>query len=301
MSVDRLGTLSEGGLSAGASEDRFQARVDLIYVPHRPYGRWAATTVAAAVLATLIWSVASNPYMAWGVVGQYLFSPLVLRGLLLTCWLTVVTTALGLLVGIVLAIMRMSPNRIVSTLSGLYVWFFRGTPLLVQLIMLFNLASLFPYLSLSIPFGPTLVRVSTNAVITPYVAAILGLGLHEAAYMAEIVRGGLLSVDEGQRRAADALGMGSLDKFWHVVLPQAMPAVIPPIGNQLIGMLKMTSLVSVIALADLLYSVQLIYSRNYQTVPLLLVACFWYLVATSTLSVFQRLCERRFGRGLTQR
>lgn len=270
----------------------------VIYVPARRYGQWAFIAVMLVVLGTVAWAVVSNPRMSWDIIGQYLFHPAILNGLVLTCWLTVVTTFLGLMIGVILAIMRLSPNLFVSGMSGLYVWFFRGTPLLVQLIILYNLASLFPTLSISIPFGPTLFSANTNAVITPYVAAILGLCLHEAAYMAEIVRGGLLSFDKGQRHAADALGMTAWQKFGHIVLPQVLPSIIPAIGNQLIGMLKMTSLVSVIALSDLLYSVQLIYSRNYQTIPLLLVACFWYLVATTVLSGLQRLVERRFGKGI---
>lgn len=274
---------------------------EVIYVPARRYGQWTFIVIMLLIVGTVAWSVVSNPKMSWDVVGQYLFSPVVVQGFILTCWLTVVTTMLGLVLGVILAMMRMSSSRIISSLSSVYVWFFRGTPLLVQLVMLYNLASLFPTLSISLPFGPTLVSVDTNTVITPYVAAILGLALHEAAYMAEIVRGGLLSFDKGQRHAADALGMTAWQKFMHVVLPQVLPSIIPAIGNQLIGMLKMTSLVSVIALADLLYSVQLIYSRNYQTIPLLLVACFWYLVATSVLSGLQRLVERRFGRGIVLR
>lgn len=297
--------MSVGELKVRLEDDPLTANLnprenldEVIYVPACQYGQWAFIVVMMVVLGTVAWAVVSNPKMSWDIVGQYLFHPAILSGLVLTCWLTVVTTILGLIVGIILAIMRMSSNIFISGMSGLYVWFFRGTPLLVQLIMLYNLASLFPTLSVSIPFGPTLFNANTNTIITPYVAAILGLCLHEAAYMAEIVRGGLLSFDKGQRHAADALGMTTWQKFVHIVLPQVMPSIIPPIGNQLIGMLKMTSLVSVIALSDLLYSVQLIYSRNYQTIPLLLVACFWYLVATTVLSGLQRLVERRFGKGI---
>ena len=300
MSVGELKTRLKDDPLAASIKPR-ESLDDVIYVPARRYGQWALIVVMLVVLGTVAWAIVSNPKMSWDIVGQYVFHPAILNGLVLTCWLTAVTTFLGLIVGVVLAVMRMSPNIFISGMSSLYVWFFRGTPLLVQLIMLYNLASLFPTLSVSIPFGPTLFSANTNAVITPYVAAILGLCLHEAAYMAEIVRGGLLSFDKGQRHAADALGMTTSQKFVHIVLPQVMPSIIPPIGNQLIGMLKMTSLVSVIALSDLLYSVQLIYSRNYQTLPLLLVACFWYLVATTALSGVQRLVERRFGKGLGAR
>ncbi|BCP56086.1 ABC transporter permease [Kaistia sp. 32K] len=298
MNVGELNARYAGDLNMVESSPKGNADDAVIYVPARPYWQWAFIVVAIAVLGMVAWSIIVNPAMSWGIVGQYLLDPIVLQGFILTVWLTIVTTMLGLVLGVILAVMRMSSSHFISGLSGLYIWFFRGTPLLVQLIMLYNLGSLFPTLSLSIPFGETLFSVKTNAVITPYVAAILGLALHEAAYMAEIVRGGLLALDKGQRNAADALGMTSWQKFWHIVLPQLIPSIIPPIGNQLIGMLKMTSLVSVIALGDLLYSVQLIYSRNYQTIPLLMVACFWYLVATTALSGLQWLVERRFGRGL---
>src|SRR4051794_31462173 len=206
--------------------------------------------------------------------------------------------AIGIALGVVLAVMRLSPNPLVTGFSWFYVWFFRGTPVLVQLLFWSFVSALYPQISLGIPFGgPVLVHGSANAVITPFVAAILGLGLNEGAYMAEIVRAGILSVDEGQTEAAQALGMTRLQMMRRIVLPQAMRVIIPPTGNETISMLKTSSLVSVIAYSELLYSVQLIYAVNYKQIPLLMVASIWYLIVTTVLSVGQYYLERRFGRG----
>jgi polar amino acid transport system permease protein len=194
--------------------------------------------------------------------------------------------------------MRESPNRLVSGGSWFYIWAFRGTPVLVQLLFWNFIGALYPVISLGVPFGgPDLIHADANTLITPFAAAILGLGLNEAAYMAEIVRAGIISVDDGQTDAAHALGMTRLQTMRRIVLPQAMRVVIPPTGNETISMLKTTAIVSVIAYTDLLYSVQLIYSENYQQVPLLIVACIWYLAFTSLLSVGQHFLERRFARG----
>jgi polar amino acid transport system permease protein len=188
----------------------------------------------------------------------------------------------------------------VSGASWLYIWFFRGTPLLVQLLFWYNIAALFPTISLGVPFGPAIVHTSANHVITTFVAALLGLGLNEGAYMAEIVRAGFLSVPEGQTEAAQSLGMTRLQILRMVVLPQAMRVILPPTGNETISMLKNTSLVSALAYAELLYSAQLIYSANYKTIPLLIVASIWYLVMTSVAYVGQYFIERRYGRGFSR-
>jgi polar amino acid transport system permease protein len=205
--------------------------------------------------------------------------------------------AIGIVLGVVLAVMRLSPNPLVSGASWLYVWFFRGTPLLVQLLFWNFISALYPKISIGIPFGPEFFSFSANDVITPFVAAILGLGLNQAAYQAEIVRAGILSVDEGQNDAAHALGMTRLQTMRRIVLPQAMRVIIPPTGNETISMLKMSSLVSVIAYKELLYTVQLIYAVNYKQIPLLIVASLWYLIVTTLLSIGQYYLERRFGRG----
>jgi polar amino acid transport system permease protein len=271
---------------------------DIRAVPVRHVGRWIAAAFVALLAADIVWSVAHNPRFQWGIVGDYLFSSRVLHGLLSTLVLTVIAMAVGIVLGIVLAVMRMSPDPLVSGVSWFYVWFFRGTPVLVQILFWGFAASLYPHLSLGVPFGgPEIVGGSANALITPFAAAILGLGLNEGAYMSEIVRAGILSVDEGQSEAAHALGMTRVQTLRRIVLPQAMRVIIPPTGNETISMLKTTSLVSVIAYSELLYSVQLIYAQNYRTIPLLLVACVWYLAFTTLLSIGQYHLERRFGRG----
>lgn len=255
---------------------------------------WAAVLVVAA---NFVWIVARNENFGWPVVFAYLFDPIVLQGLSVTLMLTVVAMTLGVILGLPLAIGRMSSDPLASGLAWGFVWFFRGTPLLVQLIFWYNLSTLFPRLSLAIPFGPSIVGWNTNDIITPLTAAVLGLALNEAAYMAEIIRAGLLSVERGQVETAEAFGMGRMRTLRRVVLPQAMRAIVPPTGNQLISMIKGTSLVSVIAMADLLYSVQSIYNRTFEIIPMLLVAVIWYLFLTSVLNVVQARIERHYGRG----
>jgi polar amino acid transport system permease protein len=267
-------------------------------VPVRHPGRWAGAAVVALLAATVVHSVVTNPHFEWGVVGHYLFSSQLLDGLLVTLELTVIAMVVGIVLGIVLAVMRLSPNPLVSGASWGYIWFFRGTPVLVQLLFWSFIGALYPKISLGIPFlAPHLVSGDANTIITPLAAAILGLGLNEAAYMAEIVRAGILSVDEGQNEAAQALGMTRLQTMRRIVLPQAARVIIPPTGNETISMLKTTSLVSVIAYKELLYTGQLIYAANYKQIPVLLAVSFWYLVVTTILSIGQYYLERRFARG----
>jgi polar amino acid transport system permease protein len=218
----------------------------------------------------------------------------ILAGLARTLELTVAAMAMGLMLGTVLAVMRLSGNPLLSTLSWLYIWFFRSVPVLVQLIFWYNFGALYPHIVLPIPFGPVLYSASTNAVITPLTAALAGLGLAQAAYTAEVIRAGIVSVPQGQTRAAMALGMRWTTIFFRIVFPQAMRVIIPPVGNEVISMVKNTSLVSVIALAELLYTAQLIYSRTYETIPLLIVASLWYLIIVSVLSVGQHFLERHY-------
>lgn len=265
-------------------------------VPLRHYGRWVAAALLAVILAGLLTSMVTNPRFKWDVVAHYLFDDAILQGLIMTAWLTVAAMIIGIVLGTVIALMRLSNNPVlVSTASG-YLWLFRGTPLLVQLIFWFNLSALYPEITIGFPFGPSLGSFDANRYITVYAAALLGLGLNEGAYMSEIVRSGLNSVHPGQREAAEALGLSSFRVMTRIILPQAMRVIIPPTGNQLIGMLKTTSLVSVIAMQELLYSAQLIYTANFQTIPLLLVASIWYLVLTTILSIGQYFLERHFGR-----
>jgi polar amino acid transport system permease protein len=197
--------------------------------------------------------------------------------------------------------MRLSPNRLLSGSSWIYIWFFRGTPVLVQLTFWYvGITYLYPQLTLGVPFGPALYTVHANALITSFIAAALGLSLNEGAYMAEIVRAGIISVDEGQTEAAQSLGMSRAQTLRRIVLPQAMRIIIPPTGNETISMLKTTSLVIVIAGADLFTATQNISNTNYQIVPLLLVSSLWYLLFTSVLTIGQYYVERYYARGSTR-
>jgi polar amino acid transport system permease protein len=266
-------------------------------VPVRHPGRWIAAAIVAVIAVSIANSVITNPNFQWGVVGDFLFDHRILHGVVVTLELTVIAMAIGIVGGIVLAVMRLSPNPLVSGASQFYIWFFRGTPVLVQIVFWFYIAALYPTIDLGIPFGPSFIHLDANSLITGFVAAILALGLNEAAYMSEIVRAGIISVDEGQTDAAHALGMTRLQTMRRIVLPQAMRVIIPPTGNETISMLKTTSLVAFIALAELFYTAQLIYAVNYKTIPLLIVVSLWYLFMTSILSVGQYYIERYYGRG----
>jgi polar amino acid transport system permease protein len=266
-------------------------------VPLRHPGRWVAAAGVFVALGMLVHTVVTNHKYRWDVVRQYLTVRVILDGLGLTLELTVIAMAIGIGLGIVLAVMRLSPNPIVSSAAWVYIWVFRGTPVLVQLIFWNFMAALYPRLSIGIPFGHEFASGNTNAVITTFLAAILGLGLNEAAYMSEIVRAGVLSVDQGQSEAAQALGMNRMRIMRRIVLPQAMRVIIPPTGNETISMLKTTSLVSVISLQELLGAAEIIYAHNFQTVQLLIVVSIWYLLVTSVLSVGQYFLERRYSRG----
>ena len=272
---------------------------DIRAVPVRHSGRWVAAIITLVAVASVGWSFLTNPRAQWGVFGDWFFSQRVLDGVVTTVELTAVSMLIGLALGVILAVMRQSPNPVLKSISWFYIWLFRGTPLLVQLIFWFYIAALYPQISFGVPFGgPALISGSANTVITATVAAYLALSLNEGAYMAEIVRAGLLSVDDGQREAAEALGLSRFQTMRHIILPQAMRVIVPPTGNETINMLKTTSLVFVLGqVLDLLTTVQLIYAANYKVVPLLLVASAWYLILTSVLYVGQYYLERRFGRG----
>jgi polar amino acid transport system permease protein len=270
-------------------------------VPVRHPGRWLAGAVILVLAAMLAHTLVTNENFHWDVVGKYLTTASILNGLKNTLILTALSMAIGVAGGILLAVMRLSANPLMSWAAAGYIWLFRGTPVITQLLFWFYLAALFPRLGLGIPFGPTFVSVDTNSLIAPFTAALLGLGLNEAAYVAEIVRGGILSVDHGQTEAAEALGMTRAKILRRIVLPQAMRVIIPPTGNETISMLKTTSLVVVIAYFELMTAVQQIYSRNFQTIPLLIVAAIWYLLLTSVLTLVQGRIEKRFARGTVTR
>jgi polar amino acid transport system permease protein len=278
-------------------------------VPVRRPGRWIAGIVIV-ILAILFANVLYTDHnFEWHVVWQYLYDPRILRGLRTTLILTVVSMGIGIVLGVILAVMRLSPNPLVSRVSANYIWVFRGTPVLVQLLFWYNVTAIFPTIDFGIPAsffgihmqalggGHALFHANANKLITPFAAAILGLGLNEGAYMSEIVRAGILSVSEGQSEAAQALGMTRMQTMRRIVLPQAMRVIVPPTGNETISMLKTTSLVSVIAYTELLYSAQTIYSQNFETIPLLIVVSLWYLGVTSILTVGQFFIERRYARG----
>lgn len=257
-------------------------------MPLKRYGRMVIAAVAAVLVGGLIFALITSENLRWEVVGQYIFAPVIIEGVILTVQLTVLAVAIGIVLGIVLALMKLSENRVLTILADLYLWFFRGTPQLIQLIFWFNLAFLFPRIDLGF------VSWDTNALITPFVAALIGLSLNEGAYMAEIIRGGILGVPKGQREAAVALGFTPLQMMRKIILPQTMRMVIPPTGNQAIAMLKVTSLVSVISARDLLTNAQMIYSRNYYVMELLIVACAWYLLLTTIATLLQTQLEKKY-------
>jgi len=276
-------------------------------VPVRHPARWVASAVIVVLVAMLVNTLFFSSVVRggvqqgrfqWPVVGKYLFATPVLKGIVITLELTVIAMVAGIVIGVILAVMRLSPSRLLSGSAWIYIWFFRGTPVLVQLFFWYvGISYLYPILTFGIPFGPTFYTVNANVLITSFVAGALGLSLNEGAYMAEIVRAGIISVDDGQTEAAQSLGMSKAQTLRRIVLPQAMRIIIPPTGNETISMLKTTSLVYVIALADLFTATQNISNANYETVPLLLVASIWYLFFTSVLTVGQFYVERYYARG----
>ncbi|MCX6411304.1 MAG: amino acid ABC transporter permease [Actinobacteria bacterium] len=278
--------------------DEREAAPPIRAIPARHPWRWVAAAIVLIIGAFAARSVVTNPRFGWSTVWEYMFADTIMRGLVITIELTIISMVLGVILGIILAVMKLSPNKIVSGASELYIWFFRGTPLLVQVIFWFNLAALYPVISFGIPWiGPTLWEGSANVLITQFTAAVLGLALNEGAYMAEIVRGGIISVEEGQTEAAQSIGMTRGQTLRRIVLPQAMRVIVPPTGNETISMLKNTSIISVIGYAELLYSAQIIYSRTYETIPLLVVASLWYLILTTVMYVGQYYIERHFSKG----
>lgn len=269
-------------------------------VPVRHTGRWVAAVVVLAIAAGIVYTFVSAPNLKWDVVRHYLFHRLILQGVATTLELTVLAMLIGIVLGVVLAVMRLSPNPVMSWVSWFYIWFFRGTPVLVQIFFWFNLALVLPHIGFGIPFTTIQWQAPTNSLIAPFMAATLGLGFNEAAYMAEIVRAGLISVEHGQTEAAQALGMTRSLVMRRIVLPQAMRVIIPPTGNETISMLKTSSLAFVAAVPELFTRSQQIASATFEVIELAIVASIWYLAMTSILTVGQYYLERYFGRG-TQR
>ncbi|POX37371.1 amino acid ABC transporter permease [Streptomyces sp. Ru73] len=269
-------------------------------VPVRHPARWVAVALTAVLLAQFVHGLVTNPGWEWGVFAQFFTTETILRAVGTTLQLTVYGTVLGFLLGLVLAFMRLSESAFLKSVAVGYIWVFRSVPLIVQLLFWFNLAYLYKRIDLGVPFGPGLFSFDTVNLVGAMSAAVLGLALHQAAYAAEIVRGGVLAVDDGQLTAAAALGIPRLRQLRRIVLPQAMRAILPNAANEVISLFKGTSIVSVMAIGELFYQVQVIYGRNGRVVPLLMVATVWYVLLTGALSVLQHLIERHFAKGATR-
>ncbi len=262
--------------------------------PRRHVGRWLGAAAVVVVAVALVRALAGSQ-IQWSVVRQYLGAGVVLEGFVRTVWITVLSMVIGLVLGVVFAVLRLSRNPVLSGLAWLYVWVFRGTPILLQILLWFNLAIVFPTISI-----PGLFSGRTIDIITPTIAGVLALSVNEGAYLTEVIRAGIQSVDEGQEEASTALGLSRLQALRTVVLPQALRVIVPPVGNETIGMLKTSSLVAVISIQELLGSVQGIYFTDGRVIEMLLVAGFWYMVATSVMTVAQYYLEARLGRGLSR-
>ncbi|MET3927036.1 amino acid ABC transporter permease/ATP-binding protein [Devosia sp. 2618] len=270
-------------------------------VPARHPWRVVGTVVAAAMIAITINSILTNPKWGWDVFAQFFFSEPVLVGLSRTLWLTLLASIVGFLIGGLLAFARVSKSKLLSSLSWAYIWLLRSIPLIVLLLVLNNLGYLYPTLNIGVPFTEILfLQYSMTSVLSVFAVAVIGLSLNQAAFSAEIIRGGILSIDQGQQEAAAALGLSWRRQSLHIILPQAMRAIIPSGFNEIIGLAKATSIVYVLALPELFYTVQVIYKRNLEVIPLLMVATVWYLIIMSVLSLFQVGIERYFGRGSTR-
>lgn len=261
-------------------------------VPRRHLGRKIAAAIVIIVLAFIIRAFVVGQ-VEWDVVGRFLFAPVIIAGIWNTLLMTACAMSLGIFLGVVIAIMRISGNPVMEKTALLYVWIFRGAPALVQLLLWFNLALVFPTIGI-----PGLFSVNTVEVMTPFVAALLGLGIQQGAYTSEVVRSGFLSVDSGQYEAAQTIGMTGMQTLRRIVLPQAMRVMVPPVGNEVISMVKLTSLASVIQFTEILHNAQVIYYANARVLELLLVASFWYLVIVTILSLIQSRIERHYARGI---
>ncbi|WP_336660362.1 amino acid ABC transporter permease [Leucobacter sp. USHLN153] len=290
-----VSALEGAAIPALSNEDDVEA------IPLRRPWRWISAVVVLLVLAAVVYVIATNPNLDFGTVGHFLFDQRILEGVWLTIVITVISMAVSTLLAIVIAAMRLASNPVLSSVAWLYVWAFRGTPVLVQIVLWGYLGLLFDRIVLGVPFTEVVFwSVETNSLVTPFIAGLLALTLNQAAYSSEIVRAGMMSVDDGQREAAYSLGMAPLYTFRRVLLPQAMRVIIPPMGNELISMLKNTSLLSVIAVMELYTQASVISSSNLKQVELLIVVSAWYLFMTSVLSIPQYYLERRYGRGASR-
>lgn len=269
-----------------------------IPVPH--YGRWLAAAILALLAAMGIHSVATNKNFHWELIWKTLFTVEIFRAIGWTLILTVAAMAIGIVLAILMAIMRRSDNPIMRAVATFYIWFFRGTPVYTQLIFWGLIGVLYPRLSLGVPFGEEFFSFRTYDLFTAAVSAIVGLGLNEGAYLSEIIRSGLNSVDKGQEEAAQALGMSPRQILYRIIIPQAMRVIVPPTGNETISMLKTTSLVTAVPFTFELTKVATDYgSQTLLPIPFLVVAAIWYLVITSVLMIGQARLEAYYGKGST--
>lgn len=292
-----------GGQRGGLSSPSGTAATtpEVVAVRSRHWGRWLAAVLLVGGASWLVLSFLRSPAIDFGVVRKFQFNHSILVGLRNTVVISLLAQVMGILLGIGLAVMRLSPNPVLRVSSWVYIWFFRGTPVLVQLVFWFSLPLVFKHLTIAVPFTHlTLYSTSMVRFMTPFKAALAGLGLNEGAYMAEIVRAGIIAVDRGQIEAAQALGMTPGLTMRRIVLPQAMRVIIPPTGNELISMLKTSSLASIVLYPELLRRAQDVYSTNLAVLELLVVASIWYLALTSVASVGQMWLERRFARGVAR-
>lgn len=285
-------TTAPPATATGVKIERFDPSIaHLTHVPRRHYGRWIASILILLVFGFLVKAFAEGQ-IDWRIVGQFFTAQSIVSGLGNTIIMTFCAMALGIALGVLFAIMVMSPNPVLKGIAVFYIWFFRGTPLLLQLLIWFNLALVFPRIGI-----PGLFEARMVDVMTPFVATLLGLGINQGAYTAEVVRSGILSVDTGQTEAAKAIGMTRLTTLRRIVLPQAMRVIIPPVGNEVISMVKLTSIASVIGFAEVLRNAQTVYYANARVIELLIVAAGWYLMIVTVLSVGQHFLERYFARG----
>ncbi|POX60932.1 polar amino acid ABC transporter permease [Streptomyces sp. Ru62] len=269
--------------------------------PLRRPGRWIVTAVVLVLVAQILHGLVTNPFYQWDRFRYWFLRPTVLDGLLVTLEVAALSAVLGLLGGILLALARLSGSPVLRAVSWTYTWLFRSVPLIVVLIFLYNFSALYRTLSLGVPFGPAFVTFDESRLATDMTIAVIGLSLNEAAYAAEVVRGGILSVDQGQHEAAAALGLSKGYQFRRIVFPQALRSITPNYVNQLIGLVKSTSLVFYVSLLDLFGAVQSMGSTYPgDVVPLLMVATVWYLILTSAVSVVQFYVERYYARGATR-
>jgi polar amino acid transport system permease protein len=271
-------------------------------VPLRRPGRWIAAVIVLLLLVLFIYGAATNSAYDWHAVGKYLFDTRVEQAAMITLLLTALAMTGAIVLGVLLAVMRLSPNPVLKSVAWLYVWFFRGTPIYVQLVFWGLMSTIYKRLDLGIPFVHQFAHIKTNTFFSYFWLAVIGLALNEAAYMAEIVRAGIGSVDEGQTEAATALGMSWSQTMMRIVLPQAMRVIIPPTGNELISMLKTTSLVTAVPYSYELYSrTRDLSIETFNPIPMLIVASAWYLLFTSILMIGQFYLERYFARGASRK